>query len=174
MLRGAGYVSITSTMDAECGAISGDIGSYFGPLNSIGGGPSVTRALQDLGNRLTPILGIARPDFSAWLQLAALPRLCNAPPSGLNPLVQAPREFRFNRRPKSILKPAKSSGNRLHVALSIPETRTGRLATNRSISSSVRPTRMPSSVTTVSRGASSEAGSLYREAFNPPVQFLVG
>jgi hypothetical protein len=27
MLRGAGYVSITSTMDAECGAISGDIGS---------------------------------------------------------------------------------------------------------------------------------------------------
>jgi hypothetical protein len=27
ILRGAGYVSITSTMDAECGAISGDIGS---------------------------------------------------------------------------------------------------------------------------------------------------
>src|ERR1017187_6157439 len=26
MLRGAGYVSITSTMDAECGAISGVIG----------------------------------------------------------------------------------------------------------------------------------------------------
>src|ERR1017187_6435050 len=27
MLRGAGYVSITSTMDAECGAISVNIGS---------------------------------------------------------------------------------------------------------------------------------------------------
>ena len=30
MLRGAGYVSITSTMDAECGAISVHIGSYPG------------------------------------------------------------------------------------------------------------------------------------------------
>ena len=133
----------------------------------------MTRALQDLGNRLTPILGIARPDFRPWLQLAARPRLCNASASGLNPLVQAPREFRYNRRPESILKPAKSSGNRVHVALSIPETRPGRLVTIRSISSSVRPTRIPSSVTTVSRGASSGAGSLYREAFNQPVQLLL-
>ena len=47
-------------------------------------------------------------------------------------------------------------------------------ATNRSSSSSVRPARMPSCVTTVSRGTSSDTGSFYQEAFEPPVQFLVG
>src|ERR1019366_7719540 len=64
---------------------------------------SVAPGVQNFDNRWAPRLTIARLDFNRWRQPAALPRLCHAPPSGLQAFEQAPREFRFTRRPVALL-----------------------------------------------------------------------
>src|ERR1039457_958756 len=64
---------------------------------------SVAPGVQDFDNRWAPRLTIARLDGNRWRQPAALPRLCHAPPSGLQAFEQAPREFRFTLRPVALL-----------------------------------------------------------------------